>query len=723
MHRHRRFWIILLTGVLATPLVFYALLPPVAAVSLRYLLAQQGYTQVSLRLGYPGWHSLDIPYAHVERPLGHEWLSVTVERARLQYDLRSVLAGRVHQLTLGSVNVTLRGRGSDPARPCQGAAPALTQPGLAAPLTVGQTLQRLPALPWHRLVLEQGQVWRECASGPLQHLRLAGTLQQQETAFEARVTLQGQTGAAYRLQVSGTPAQRWQLSLAPEAASAPPIVKLQTQVQRRAAQVELRGSGELDVTRLLPLLQLLIPGESPVPAVAGTLHAQWQGTAPASAPLATVWHHPALSMTGTASLSVQLPAAFAREKKPCVLAMQGEVQGNAVASTYRLGGQVQACAFAPVAAQHVGWQVQGTLAMDQQHIWGTLGQDTSVALSALQLGAVTLPAGGVRLREPVTFRAHRDSGAWAVGPAWLDVQETRLSWQDSAALITQAVVHLEALHGDAAGWRLLGALTLSGRYADIDLQGLEVRGTLQRVGQTVSLPEPARLRIMAVNAGVQVTDLALTVQPAWVPETGLAWVELREAQAALLGGYLRSPGLRYRPGQAAQTLLIQVEQLDVQQLLQLEQQPHLEGTGQLDGVLPVLLTSSGVQIQDGRLSARPPGGVIRYHAEAETAATQAAAAQLGVVLQALANLHYQTLNLGVHYSEDGTLRLRAEVEGYNPDWQQGRAIHLNLNLQENIPALLRSLQLLQGDAVEQSIQKHLQREEEKAPDTTRKAIR
>jgi hypothetical protein len=51
-----------------------------------------------------------------------------------------------------------------------------------------------------------------------------------------------------------------------------------------------------------------------------------------------------------------------------------------------------------------------------------------------------------------------------------------------------------------------------------------------------------------------------------------------------------------------------------------------------------------------------------------------------------------------------SLYLSAElIEGKNPDFRKGIPIHFNLNIEENIPALMKSLSLVQG--LEESIQK------------------
>src|SRR5262249_820795 len=152
---------------------------------------------------------------------------------------------------------------------------------------------------------------------------------------------------------------------------------------------------------------------------------------------------------------------------------------------------------------------------------------------------------------------------------------------------------------------------------------------------------------------------------------------------------------------------VKAEQLDLQQLLHLEQQKGMEGTGVLDGVIPVILTQTGVQVHDGMLEARPPGGVLRYQPALEAPhETVPADLHLSLVLQALSNFHYNVLKFGIQY-EDGTLNLTAKLEGKNPNWQQGRPVHFNLTVQENVPALLKSLRVVQG--IEQSLQERLQR--------------
>jgi len=84
--------------------------------------------------------------------------------------------------------------------------------------------------------------------------------------------------------------------------------------------------------------------------------------------------------------------------------------------------------------------------------------------------------------------------------------------------------------------------------------------------------------------------------------------------------------------------------------------------------------------------------LTRYE-RANTAVTQANT-NMEMVLQALSNFHYNVLQVGAQYAENGTLQLQARLEGKNPDQEKSPPIHFNLTVQENIPALLKSLRLV-----------------------------
>ncbi len=64
-----------------------------------------------------------------------------------------------------------------------------------------------------------------------------------------------------------------------------------------------------------------------------------------------------------------------------------------------------------------------------------------------------------------------------------------------------------------------------------------------------------------------------------------------------------------------------------------------------------------------------------------------------LVAEALQNFHYSVLESTIDYDQEGNLMLGLHLEGRNPKVRDGHPIVLNINLEENIPALLTSLQL------------------------------
>src|SRR5207302_5922857 len=176
---------------LFVPVALYVLLPTAAAAGLTYFLHRQGYHRVTLQLGYPGWHTLQVPVLSLQKDLDGESLSVTVRDSRLQYDIGALFSGRVHRLTIPDASVSLRARGGHDGQACGQSQTATAGPGQLASATVGQLLQPLPELPWRELVVEQVHVFRECATGPLRAVHISGTLHKTGTSADGTVVVQG----------------------------------------------------------------------------------------------------------------------------------------------------------------------------------------------------------------------------------------------------------------------------------------------------------------------------------------------------------------------------------------------------------------------------------------------------------------------------------------------------------------------------------------------------
>ncbi|MEY4527068.1 MAG: hypothetical protein RL768_787 [Nitrospirota bacterium] len=168
------------------------------------------------------------------------------------------------------------------------------------------------------------------------------------------------------------------------------------------------------------------------------------------------------------------------------------------------------------------------------------------------------------------------------------------------------------------------------------------------------------------------------------------------------------PAVHIDPAKPPAQWTLSLREIDLAKVLSVEQQKGIEGTGLLNGTLPITLTAAGASVKDGSIEAQPPGGIIRYTATPEAGKLLAESDQsLKLVAQALNNFHYNVLRVGVQYREDGLLQLAARLEGKNPDMKKTPPIHFNLTVQENIPALLKTLRTVQdiGESLKQRVQK------------------
>ena len=168
-------------------------------------------------------------------------------------------------------------------------------------------------------------------------------------------------------------------------------------------------------------------------------------------------------------------------------------------------------------------------------------------------------------------------------------------------------------------------------------------------------------------------------------------LEIRQLQAALLGGTVNLPVLRldrgqFEPARPPLALNLVLSDVDLAQVAGLANYDDLAVTGRVSGYLPLRIEPDGIRIEDGLIGALQPGGSIRY-----TPQQPASDPRMQTVNELLSDYRFETLNSYVQLDESGDLRLQTEITGPNPTVNPGQPINLNVNIVDNLPELLRSL--------------------------------
>jgi hypothetical protein len=189
-------------------------------------------------------------------------------------------------------------------------------------------------------------------------------------------------------------------------------------------------------------------------------------------------------------------------------------------------------------------------------------------------------------------------------------------------------------------------------------------------------------------------------------------VNIKRFEAFMLGGRAYSGPFVYDFYREKNAFVLQLEGIALDDLMELERQEGLSGDGRLDGRMPIEIVNNEIVISEGKLTARDPGGVIKYEPTARVAALAKTNTSVGLMVKALSNFQYEVLDVTSDYLAGGDLRLKVRLQGHNPDWQQGQPINLNLNLEENIPALLRSLQL--SNEISEEVRKRVEEKSKQA---------
>ena len=652
MSRRNRL-LIWLAGIISLLLLLYASLPWLLTGLIKDRLAAEGLSDLQLQIDYPDWRGIQLHKLAFTAMAANQHIFCNVPELEISYQLSELLMGRVTRVRVPLVTLHLQASpGTPPSEP--------TPTSAALPLAALLSGQWLANLPLYELLLEQLKLDAQTAVNSGYALQLSAQLR------DAKLQINGETRLpslpqplAFSLHASHTGAARLELSSADQS-TAPMlsfVVKPLAVEPAASSDKAITLHGEL-TARLDQLWSLVVPQlsrDARAARIEGYLNSHWQAQLNNT-------HWQVSSETTVENLGGRWHA----QQLP-----RSELTAKLRADSQRLTLQANLGAAAQaVVVKANGWyQFANGQAQADLKLVSVEFSEAGFVLSRL------LPAWSY----PFDINAGRLAGS------------AHLDWQQ--ALDLQGSVQLDKLGGH---YQKLIFAGLSGEVA-----------VANRRGEAWHTPRDVQLQMDVVNVGFPVENIKASFALPARPGTPLPLLRVNSLSAELLGGQLRSGPFDLDLGRDKNAFVVTLQHIGLHDIMQLEQQQGLQGSGRLDGQIPVEISNAGVLVRNGQLSAVAPGGYIRYTPTPKVAAMTQSNASLKIVVSALSDFQYQLLEVSSDYKPGGDLALQVHLEGSNPQWQEGQPLHLNLNLEENIPTLLRSLQL-SGEISEQ-VQKRYQK--------------
>ncbi len=347
-----------------------------------------------------------------------------------------------------------------------------------------------------------------------------------------------------------------------------------------------------------------------------------------------------------------------------------------------------------------GWRWSGQLKADSTALNanGSVSNDAglTMALNLEQRWNGPLQVGG-KLQDIFLRAGNPIAGSLAAWPASLELSSGRLSGEGELTL--------PAGNGKPTANLTFEARGLAGIFDRSEISGLDARVTarLQRDRLRLDISE---LRLAELNPGFTFGPLLLRGHyEAAIDQPTKGRLTWQIAETRILGGRFWLPAGALDLAAPQQRLSARLEGVQLGDVLAAYPTEGLSGSGVIDGSFDVQRSAEGLSVRDGKLAARVPGGVLRFRSPKIEALGQANPA-MKIVTEALHDFHYDLLTSDVRYDENGKLNLGLRLNGHNPALEGGRPINFSINLEEDIPALLTSLQL--SDRVSETIQRRVQ---------------
>lgn len=269
------------------------------------------------------------------------------------------------------------------------------------------------------------------------------------------------------------------------------------------------------------------------------------------------------------------------------------------------------------------------------------------------------------------------------------------SWSQNNDLKLTSIIQIN----DAGGH--IGELIFSGLSFDHELEVLPELHSIRT----------SKINIAHIDSGITAenisTDITLEASKTG-PQPKLVFQALR---GEIFGGTFSGDNLVFDLNRNINSFKIKATNIDLAEIVKTQQLEDISATGRIDGMIPVQINEQGIVIEDGAFINDIRSGTIRYNPTTSTDILRQNPLT-GIALDALKDFRYSELSANVNFTPEGTLTINLQLKGTSPELDTDRPVHLNIDTEQNLIALLKSLRFAQG--VSENIDKKVRHQYEQS---------
>ncbi len=266
--------------------------------------------------------------------------------------------------------------------------------------------------------------------------------------------------------------------------------------------------------------------------------------------------------------------------------------------------------------------------------------------------------------------------------------QANMSWARTKAFKLSTTVQLI----DAGG--MYNKLVFSGLNTE---QNLDIFPILETQKSTKGNPDSnmGLIHVHHLDMGVLISNLHLQLFLQGAKKSALPVFNIRNFVGHLFGGKIFSKKITFDFSRPVNYLKFDVSDINLAKMVKVKQSSGLDVSGLIDGELPIGVSAEGLFIKHGYFDNAGRKGYIRYQSKASgrTVPTNSLST---IVLKALQDFEYNKLTANLTYMPDGALSVKLKMRGISPALGKKQRVELNINTEQNVKVLLKSLRYTQG---------------------------